>query len=190
MKSDIKEFLTTVKLNKSQKLWLAEVYKAYKIKEELFPIQLKKKLHGRIPSSFDPIKIDHRLLKSGYRITPLGIKYIDQDSKIFEKIEHVMRSLIKYFKKHYKEDEIYLAELESKFSVSSDDVIEVCKLLQKADSRMFHFTIDNRQQARSGETEKCIRFGDSQAIAAILKFGDIQEFVKEKYIDFQIQWIK
>ncbi len=178
------DFLQTLQLTASEKLWMAELYEFYKRGEYVRLMHLKRKLWGKIEKDFNPEKIDNRLVKSGYQFTPLGILYIDPHSRILEKIDIVMRGLKKYIRENFKEDTLRVKYLLTELNMTPEDFVRTLALINLTVPLEFQYFFEDRFFNESGQQQKeeVLRFQSDKAIDGILFYEGIEKFVDEKIL--------
>lgn len=173
------DFLKNVKLDDSEQLWLAELYEFYKKREFISTLSLRRKLFSKLDKSFDPQSIDNILVKYGYQLTPLGILYVDPDSKILERIDHFLRGLKKHLLNNFKKDKFLVEDILNALELSKDEFSIILDLIKQTASQPFQSIFEVADLDQKGQG---IDFHSSEVIEEIINYESIEKFVEEKIL--------
>jgi len=106
-----------IKQTESERIWLAEVCRRYRNKEDLDIKVIKVALREKLPRDFNPYAYDGRLY-SGTRPTLLGIWHVDPESDLLDKTDRVIRAIQKIIFDNAKVQEV------SSFDIKVDGIPE------------------------------------------------------------------
>lgn len=176
-------FKKEIHLTVLEELWLTELYEFYKKEIYLTPLKLKRKLWPKLDEDFDPYKMDRRLIRHGCQLTPLGIFYLDSESNILERINSVMKGLQNLVHKNFRDDRISMKVVLDELSISEKDLFRTLELIKQSIAGSFQYTWDELYSADSKEKEKALLFQSDAAIEEILNYKGIEKFVAEKILN-------
>lgn len=176
-------FKKEIHLTVLEELWLTELYEFYKKEIYLTPLNLKRKLWPKLDEDFDPYKMDRRLIRHGCQLTPLGIFYLDSESNILERINSVMKGLQNLVHKNFRDDRISMKVVLDELSISEKDLFRTLELIKQSIAGSFQYTWDELYSADSKEKEKALLFQSDAAIEEILNYKGIEKFVAEKILN-------
>ena len=173
MKYDFVKF----ELTHSQKLWLEELYSAYKNDRHADPSHIKRKLWKKLDPDFDPYDID-RSLACGNHISPLGIWHIDPDTDILNRMDRLLQTLRELLIEKYDVNEIKVEDLASKSGLGNDEILKIVK-------SMAPFSRSNglRQiQFNKSKDELTIDVASFELVDKLLKYKDLETFIKDEFL--------
>lgn len=165
------------KLKNVEKLWLNELYRAFKENRYGDHIKIKRKLWKKLPKHFDPFKINPDLAQPG-SITPIGIAHIDPEYNIFIKIDRILISLNEAIIEKYDQNEISISDLKNSTGLNVDEIIKILNLIiRTSNSREFqNLSVDKK------DDKNIISFKSSTIWDIILNYTDINVFIKDEFI--------
>lgn len=173
------------KLKDEEKLWLSELYQAFKKNESIDYHKIKRKIWKKLPDLFDPFKLDQNLAQPN-SITPFGIAYIDPEYDIFNKIDKILFNLKEIIIEKYDQNEILISEIVHPTEIAEDEIIKILNLIIKtSNSREFqNIHIEKR------EDKNYLAFRSSKIWDIILNYTDIDDFIKNEFIRPEIDILK
>jgi hypothetical protein len=165
------------KLKDVEKLWLNELYCAFKESKYGDYIKIKRKLWKKLPKNFDPFKIDPNLAQPS-SIAPIGIAHIDPAYNIFIKIDQILVSLKEAIIEKYDQNEISISDLKNPTGLNEDEIIKILNLIiRTSNSREFqNLSIDKK------DDRNFISFRSSTIWDIILNYTDVNIFIKDEFI--------
>jgi hypothetical protein len=114
--------LHEINLTEPELLWLQEVYESFKAGEKVDVKALKVKLRGRIPTEFEPKKIDDRLLRFGQLITLYGIWHVNRHTKLLDEADQVIRAIGKIISDDTKRETVTALEVSNQTGLATQRV--------------------------------------------------------------------
>ena len=175
MKYDFVKF----KLTPPQKLWLEELYLAYKDDRHTDPSHIKRKLWKKLDADFDPYDID-RSLACGNHISPLGIWHIDPDTDILNRMDRLLQTLRELLIEKYDVNEIKVEDLASKSGLGNDEILKLIKSTASSSRSNGLRQIQIRQNKSKGESS--IDVSSYELVDSLLKYKDFETFIKNEFL--------
>lgn len=165
------------KLKEEEKLWLNELYSSFKENKYGNYTKLKRKLWNKLPENFDPLKIDPNLARSS-SITPIGIEHIDPNYEIFKKIDKLILGFKKALIEKYEDEEIPLSYLVKSTGINEIETEKLLNLIiRTSNSQEFRNMLLEKK-----DEEHLLSFRSPFLIELVLKYSNINKFIKEQFI--------
>jgi len=163
------------KLSEDEKIWLTELLK-YNF-DKIEPRTVKVNLVNKISPTFDPTKIDFRLINNN-RLTLLGLWYVDSQHHLFEKTHYVITKIKDLIKNNPKLGSVESLKISSSLNINNRDV-----------NIIFAFLFDlNFAKGGTHTPEDFFRkitFGpEATAFDKILDYKIIEETLENYYIQY------
>ena len=168
-------------LTDSQRIWLDELYTAYKKDTYADPRRIRRKLWKKLPTDFGPGDIPRAL--AGYsHITPIGIWHLDPQTEIFDKIDRVLNGLRTLLVEKYEEDRVEIVELATVSKVDPDEVKRILTMVSSTSSLAGRLPIQARQEPKNNSIIHYIDVGSGDVSDAILNYPGVDKFIKNELL--------
>jgi hypothetical protein len=112
----------SIKLSKSEKIWLQEIIKAYFNREKIDLISLRIKLFDKLDNDFDHTKIAYTLIKNDTLPTLYSVWIIDPTNSILVLANKVLKHIKELVKKDPSVRRFNCVELSSNFNYPQNDM--------------------------------------------------------------------
>lgn len=171
-----------IDLTDSQKLWLEELYSAFKNDEYVDPTHIKRKLWNVLSDDFNPNDLDHRLVVSNH-ITPLGIWHLDPKTDVIDRIDKILTALKELLKEKFNVNEIEIIDLAKKSNINLDEVERNLKLIASTSksSSISQITINSKSNAQN-QRVLYIDVRSPELVEKILRYEGVEKFIHDEVL--------
>jgi hypothetical protein len=166
-----------IELTEPQRIWLKEVYRRYRSKEDLDAREVKFALRGRLPPRFNPYDIDSRLI-GVTDLTLLGILQVDPESDVIDKADRVIRAIRKVIENDRKVREVSSVTISEHTGLSEEEVSEVLRLVCGS-GQQYGQLAHRRKQDGSSECTVNVDYGN--AFDEYMAYTDLHPFIQALY---------
>ncbi|MBN2347816.1 MAG: hypothetical protein JXJ22_03200 [Bacteroidales bacterium] len=169
--------LPEIKLNDQERIWINSLWEKIKKNEKISYKIIRAELYEKLPSEFNPRKIDNRVVQYGTEITLLGVHLIDPDYKIIGKTNSVIECIKQLLLKKPEIEQIEAKEIADFTNVSVSDVGMILKLI----SSYGHFWSSASGNQDYYGYKSISGPNDNETFDKYLTFNSIEELINDYF---------
>jgi hypothetical protein len=173
----MKYTIPQVELAEPQRIWLNEIYRRYRSKEDLDIREVKFALRGKLPPRFNPYDIDNRLI-GVTDLTLLGILYADPKSDIIDKADRVIRAIRSVIENDRKVREVSCVTISEHSGLSEEEAAEVLRLICRSGQQYGQLGYRRKQD---GGSECTVNVDYGSAFDEYMEYTDLHPFIQALY---------
>jgi hypothetical protein len=162
-----------VALNEAERLWLDEVYRRCRNKEDLDVKVIRVALRDKLPRGFDPYAHDARLY-AGTELTLLGMWHADPTSDILDKTDRVMRAIQKAIFDNPKIGVVSSLNIDVD-GISQDEIADIFRLISHSSQS---FVRISETRGADGRRECELNVGDGNVFDEFYEYSGLDAWVR------------